>query len=140
MCPNVPSRKEIRDRWIRLRERLGWTQADAGRELGIPGGQAGVAQFESAKRPIPQKYLAAMAARAGEVLTYFYDGGGPDTERRDRLIAADWMERTAKRLREEATAPPSGDELQEQHECGKRLDGEAGGTTGTCGEQEVRAG
>jgi transcriptional regulator with XRE-family HTH domain len=109
MASRSLSGNEIRDRFIELRERLGWTQTDAARELEVP--QPSVSQWERLERPIPEKHRREIAHRAGEPETYLkvmdpLDGARP---RRDRLIVAAWMAAEAARLRAEVTERPEDD-------------------------------
>jgi transcriptional regulator with XRE-family HTH domain len=103
MPGNELSRKEIRDRFVELRKRLGWSVSQAARELEVD--QPSVTAWEKARRSIPRKHLREIAARAGEPESYLMVADPLDLRRptRDRLIAADWMARTAEALRDSAT-------------------------------------
>lgn len=126
-------RNEIRDRFVELRQRLGWSVTEAAEELGVD--QPTVSQWEGCKRPIPDKHLREIAARAGEPETYLMVESPLDARReiRDRLIAAEWMERTAEHLRSPPTprpeAPGDLDELLETSaEARKQTEGDGPGT------------
>jgi len=104
----MPSRlladEEIRGRFRELRERVGWTQAEAGRRLGTQSQT--VSHWESGSKPIPRKHLEAMAHAAGESVACLLveEGGADERMRRDRLIVAEWMARAASELRDAALA------------------------------------
>lgn len=91
--------KEIRDRFIALRKRLGWSITEAADALGVD--QPSVSQWEKGTRKIPRPHLLEMAARAGESASYLIVADPLDEARelRDRLIAAEWLERLAGLLR-----------------------------------------
>ncbi len=55
------------------------------------------------------RLLMDIAGLVDERVEYFQDGGPTDTERRDKLITAEWMEKMARQLREEAAILPGGD-------------------------------
>lgn len=106
-------RKEIALRAKRLRERLGVSQAELAEQLGLTNGQGAISALERGawrgKGP-NAKLLLALCQLAGEDVGYF-QGGEPaaeDTERAEMFVAADWMERVAKCLRDEARRPPGG--------------------------------
>jgi transcriptional regulator with XRE-family HTH domain len=109
MSGRVLERNEIRDRFVELRERLGWSVTQAAEELGVD--QPTVSQWEKGTRAIPMRHREAIARRAGEPVTYLVANEEEAVSRdvRDRLIAAEWMQRMADRLREEARAATSTD-------------------------------
>lgn len=101
--------KEIGRRAKEIRERLKLSQDDMAVALGVPKSQSDIAKLEKGalwKGGEPNvKLLIKLAALGGYGIDYFRVGT-PDETRREKLIAAKWMEEMAKRLREEAVATP----------------------------------
>lgn len=103
--PKSLSHKEMGKRFATLRERVGWTQPEAAEALGLSLGN--LQKGEKGERAIPEKFRAALAAKAGETLAYFLPEATPDENVRAKLLAAAMLERMAKELRAEATRPPA---------------------------------
>lgn len=91
---------EIQARFRELRLRMGWSQARAAEEFGVA--QPTISEWETSG-PIPKGRLAQMADFASVPVAYLFVEHEEETEaereRRDRLVAAEWMERVAELLR-----------------------------------------
>lgn len=105
---NWLSNQEIGDRVKGVRKALGGiTQKELARRVGRPGSQSVISEIETTGREPDPGILDDIAALIGEGLEYFQvQEGEGESERREKLVAARWMERLAAQLRKEADPTP----------------------------------
>ena len=101
---------ELGERVRTLRSRLGVSQEELGEQCGLTKGQPAISRLERGEwdgQEPNANLLAKIAELGGETLAYFKAGEPSRDEREEKLIAAAWMEKLAKELRDEATQRPS---------------------------------
>lgn len=110
------SDKEKGGRFAELRGRLGWTPTEAARQLQTD--PSNVAKWEKGTKPIPEHVLEAIAKAAAESVVYLLVSSAEteQSQKRDNLVIAGWLEAEAAKLRArgptagadgESTTPPT---------------------------------
>lgn len=101
--------KELGKRVLELRNRLGASQPELAALVGRPGSQAEISKLERGKwrgEEPNTPLLAKIAEVAGESLAYFREArDSGEEERREKMIAAQWMRRMADYLQQDAALP-----------------------------------